>query len=260
MRTPPVVALLTDFGTRDPFVGVMHGVVLGRCPDARIVDLTHDVAPQGVAEGAFWLERSARWFPEGTVFVAVVDPGVGTDRRAVAAVAHGHFFVGPDNGLLCPAVSADPGAIAYRIDVAALALPVPSRTFHGRDVFAPVAGELAARRLSPDAVGPKMDLLPGGAPVASRGPDGVEGAVITVDRFGNLITNVSADAVRALGEVVVEAGAHRLPLSRTYADVAPGDLLALVNAFDVVEIARRDGDAAACTGFGRGARVLVRSK
>src|SRR6185503_8443177 len=115
-----VVALLTDFGTRDPFVGVMHAVVLGRCPDARIVDLMHDVAPQGVEEASFWLERSVCWFPAGTVFVAVVDPGVGTDRRAVVAAAHGRLFVGPDNGLLQPAVSADPGAAAYRIDVAAL--------------------------------------------------------------------------------------------------------------------------------------------
>ncbi|HVU00232.1 MAG TPA: SAM-dependent chlorinase/fluorinase [Polyangiaceae bacterium] len=255
----PVVALLTDFGTTDPFVGVMKGVLLGRCPDAAIVDLSHDVPAQGVAEGAFLLERCFRHFPAATVFVAVVDPGVGTSRLAVAARAHGRVFVGPDNGLLAEAVSLDANAVVRVIDVKGLGLPEPSRTFHGRDVFAKVAGDLAAGTLRVEDVGPELPVLvPSDRRVPLRHGDRIHGAVVTVDRFGNLITNVDVATLETLFRPVVEIGDLSLPLHGTYGDVPEGEFVALVNAYELLEVARRNGDASRATGLGRGARVVVR--
>src|SRR5262245_13106860 len=124
-----VIALLTDFGTVDPFVGVMKGVIWARCPGVAIADLTHAVPPQNVAEGSFWLERSFRWFAAGSVFVAVVDPGVGTERCALVVEAHDRVFIGPDNGLLAAAVSSDPHRRIHEIDIAKVGLATPSRTF-----------------------------------------------------------------------------------------------------------------------------------
>lgn len=255
----PVVVLLTDFGTADPFVGVLKGAVLGRCPDATLVDLSHEVPPQAVSEGAFLLERCFRWFPEGSVFIAVVDPGVGTERGALAVSAHRRFFVGPDNGLLAATASLDAEAQAFVIDPAHLGLVVPSHTFHGRDVFAPVAAEIAAGRLGPHEVGVRaLELVPDDRPVSVRRVDRVEGVVVTVDRFGNLITNIDGAAALSLPDAVVEVGAVALPLRRTYADVSPGAHVALIDAFDVVEVACRNGDAARTLGIERGAPVVVR--
>ena len=256
--TRPFIALLTDFGLDDPFVGVMKAVIFSRCPDATVVDLTHGIPPQGVDVGAFWLERSVQWLPRGAIVVAVVDPGVGTERAAVVAVAAGRTFVGPDNGLLAPVVAGDPAALAYGIDVARLGLPVPSRTFHGRDVFAPVAAELAAGRLSASDVGARLQALAASpfAPAVVAGGV-VRGVVTAVDRFGNLITNVGRALVPD-GPAVVEVQGTVAPLLATYGEVRTGRLLGLVNAFDVVEIAERDGSAARRLGVGRGAEVVVR--
>jgi S-adenosylmethionine hydrolase len=256
----PAIVLLTDFGIVDPFVGVMKGVILSRCPRVPIVDLTHAIPPQAVGEGAFWLERAFRWFTEGTIFVAVVDPGVGTARRALAIEAHDRLFLGPDNGLLMLAISSDPARRVHAIDTGRLGLPEPSRTFHGRDVFAPVAAELASRRMRVSEVGPTVsDASPpaSGAPLAVD-RDEVSGAIITIDRFGNLISNIPADSVEKLRPAEVEVGTELVPLGRTYSDVAAGDYVALVNAFSTVEVAQRDGNAAAALGLGRGARVVVR--
>jgi S-adenosylmethionine hydrolase len=257
--TRPVVALLTDFGLVDPFVGVMKAVIVARCPEVTLLDVTHAVPAQSIAEGAFWLERSFRWFPPGTVFVAVVDPGVGSARRAIVAEAHGRTFLGPDNGLLFPTLVSDPDARVHAIDPGSLGLPPPSATFHGRDVFAPVAADLAARRLSPSSVGPRVEQpVAGGFPRVTRRAGDVEGEVVTVDHFGNLITNVEGGP-SPLG-ATVELGGAAVPLVRTYADANPGDLIALVNAFDVVEIAQRDGNAARALALGRGARVVLHPK
>jgi S-adenosylmethionine hydrolase len=255
----PVIVLLTDFGTTDPFVGIMKGVVLTRCPDAAIVDLSHDVPAQAVSEGAFLLERSFRWFPAGSVFIAVVDPGVGTERRAIVLCAHGRLFVGPDNGLLASTGSLDPTARAFVIDVQRLGLAVPSHTFHGRDVFAPVAADLGANRILPHEVGDCVDeLVPDDRPVSVRRADSVEGMVVIVDRFGNLITNLDGAAALSLPDAVVELGSLTLPLRRTYADVSPGAYVAIVDAFGVVEVACRNGDAARTLGVERGSPVIVR--
>jgi S-adenosylmethionine hydrolase len=256
LTTRPVIALVTDFGTVDPFVGVMKGVLAARCPEATVIDVTHAIPPQRIVEGAFWLERTARWFGEATVFVAVVDPGVGTSRRALAARAHGRVFVGPDNGVLAPVLRRDPAAVAYAIDVAALGLPRPSATFHGRDVFSPVAAEIAAGRLRLEDVGePVVDYDDGGLPAPAVSESGARGMVVTVDRFGNLMTDLDGDIVRRLqgpgAPAEVRLGTLVLPLRRTYADVGDGEYVALLGAFDVVEIARRNGNAAQSSSLGR---------
>lgn len=254
---PPIIALLTDFGLADPFVGIMKAVVLRLCPQATIVDLTHGVPPQDVATGAFWLERSHRWFEAGTIFVAVVDPGVGSTREGIVVKAHEKVFVGPDNGLIGRIAISDPSFEVYAIDEQRLGLPPPSRTFHGRDVFAPVAARLAVGELSPSAVGPKrsaLALLPSG--VATRAGMVVEGSVVTVDHFGNAITSIEAKDV--FTGSVVEVCDKVVAFAHTYSDVEPGRVVALINSFGVVEIAKRNGNAAAELNLSIGSKVIVR--
>lgn len=230
------VALLTDFGASE-YVGVLKGVVLSRAPDARLVDLVHDVTPQAVREGAWLLLQSYRWFPRGTVFLCVVDPGVGTERAAVAAATDtGYFFVGPDNGLMAPALDAAGLSTAVSLPTPATA----ARTFHGRDVFAPAAADLAAG----------ASLLEMGAPrdrLASLTfvRDGRRGEIVRIDRFGNCITNLPAILDQSQYDVEIEAGnlPRLLRFYRTYAQ-APDDALSLVeNAYGTLEIVCKNGSA-----------------
>lgn len=257
-----VITLTTDFGTRDPFVGVMKGQVLRRCAAARIVDLTHEILAHWPAEAGFWLSRSYRYFPEGTVHVAVVDPGVGSSREIAVVEAEGHLFLAPDNGLLASVVERAAGEpVLRRLDLeplASLGLSQPSATFHGRDVFAPLAAELASGRLAPGDLGPVVDeLIPGWVEEPTAGPDQVAGVVVTIDHFGNLITNIDAALVAGLRLPAVRVGGRELPLKRTYSDVRPGEYLALVNSFGVLEVARAEQSAAAGLGLDRGAPVVV---
>ena len=259
-----VVTLTSDFGLKDPFVGVMQGCLIARFPGVRIVDLTHEIPAHWPAEAGFWLARSFRYFPVGTVHVAVVDPGVGSARAIAAVEAEGHVFLAPDNGLLAPVLeSASP--VATRLVgnpvLARLGIDAPSATFHGRDVFAPLAAEIAAGRLQPADLGPATDdLVPGWLeePVATAGQ--VTGCVVTVDHFGNLVTNIDARYLQSLAHPVVRVAGHELPLRRTYSDVRPGDYLALVNSFGVLEIARAERSAAEGLGLARGAPVTVLTK
>ncbi|MBC7982362.1 MAG: SAM-dependent chlorinase/fluorinase [Candidatus Obscuribacterales bacterium] len=257
-----VITLITDFGQRDPFVGVMKGRILTRWPEAKIVDLTHEILVHWPAEAGFWLARSYRDFPRGTVHVAVVDPGVGTQRNIVAVEADGHIFLAPDNGLLAPITNRVPNHKIYRLDLTRLGhlgLGTPSATFHGRDIFAPLAAEIAAGRLRPHSLGPELtELVPGWTdePEVSEGQ--VSGVVITIDHFGNLVTNIDVEHVRLFLNPVVRTGNHEFPLRRTYGDMRPGEYLALINAFDVVEIARAEQSTAEGLGLGRGARVVIR--
>jgi S-adenosylmethionine hydrolase len=256
-----IITLLTDFGTRDPFVGVMKGVILGRCPEAKLVDLGHEISPQQVPEAAFWLAKSHPWFPRGTIHIAVVDPGVGTDRAGVVARANGHLFVAPDNGLLRPALALDSASRAHRIDPARLGLPVPSRTFHGRDVFAPVAAEILAGRIAWDQVGPlhgELQDLPS-IPAHRHGSE-ARGAVVTVDHFGNLVTNIEAELLGSIDDPVVSLESASCPLRGTYGEVPSGELVGVVGSFGTLEVAVRDGNAERTTGLGRGARVVVRPR
>ena len=256
----PIITLLTDFSTRDPFVGVMKGVVLARFADARIVDLTHEVPAQDIAFAAFWLERSLRWFPPGSVHVVVVDPGVGTDRRALVARAGDQYLVGPDNGVLAEALERARDAEVFALDAGKLGLVTHGRTFHGRDVFAPVAAELAAGRYALSDLGSSIaDFSPSPLPRPRAKPGAVEGEVVVVDRFGNLMTNIEAELVSRVSRPRVEIAGEALALVGTYADIGPGQVAALIDSFDVLEIAERDGSASRRLRAQRGARVLVLS-
>lgn len=257
-----VVTITTDFGHQGPFVATMKGVILTRLPDARIIDVTHEVPVYWPAEAGFWLARSYEYFPRGSVHIAVVDPGVGTSRDIIAVEADGHAFLGPDNGLLAPVVARANSPAIYRLELSSarsrFRLPTPSATFHGRDIFAPLAAELAAERAQVVDFGPAItDIVPSWVddPVAT--PEQVAGVVITIDHFGNLITNIDGRLIQRFGHPMVRTGGHSFALRRTYGDVRPGEFLALVNSFGVVEIARAEQSAAEALGLGRGAPVTV---
>ena len=262
-ETRPIITLTTDFGARDPYVGIMKGVILQIAPDARLVDLTHEIAPHDVLEGALALEAAAGFFPPGTVHLAVVDPGVGSSRRPVAVAAQGQFFVGPDNGLFS-FVLARQGWSAVCLEAAAYRLPRVSGTFHGRDVFAPAAAHLALGtplasfgRAVTDPV-----LIPW--PRARREGEALVGEVVHADRFGNLVTSVKAADLEGLGpseSLVVEVeGKEVVGVVGCYADLPGGGAGALVGSSDRLEISVREGSAAASTGARRGSRVGVRKR
>ena len=257
-----IITLTTDFGTRDPFVGVMKGVILGIAPDARIVDLTHEIPPQDVAAGALALATAAPHFPPGTIHVAVVDPGVGSRRRALLVETRAARFVGPDNGVL--ALAAPAARVLRTLDVSrsrARRRPV-SATFHGRDVFAPVAAELA-RGTAPARLGVATRAMRRlRLPAVRRARGRLAGAVIWVDRFGNLVTNVGRTDLAAFRgrRVSVTIDGHVLGIRRSYAAAPAGKALALVNSADLLEISVRDGSATAVLGLGRGARVVVEGR
>ncbi len=257
-----VITLTTDFGHQDPFVGVMKGQVLKRYPSARLVDLTHQVLVHWPAEAGFWLGRSFQYFPAGTVHVAVVDPGVGSARDIAVVEADGQVFLAPDNGLLAGVLERLRGRpILRRLDeriLSGLEVHRPSATFHGRDIFAPIAAELAAGRLAPGALGPVVsELVPGWLEEPVVTPAQVSGAVVTVDHFGNLLTNIDGALLPRIPNAVVRAGGHEIPLRRTYSDVRPGEYLALVNSFGVLEVARAEQSAARGLGLDRGAPIVV---
>lgn len=263
MFTPSgVITLTTDFGQQGPFVATMKGRILTRLPTAHLIDVTHEVPVYWPAEAGFWLARAYEYFPAGTVHVAVVDPGVGTKRDIIAVYAAGHAFLAPDNGLLAPVISRAAGATVRRVDVAAalarLGLAAPSATFHGRDIFAPVAAEMAAGRFAIEELGPlTTETVPSWVDEPTVAADHVAGVVITLDHFGNLITNIDAALIQKFAHPVVKTAGHSFPLRRTYGDVRPGEYLALINSFGVVELARAEQSAAEGLGLGRGAPVSV---
>jgi S-adenosylmethionine hydrolase len=243
-----IVTLLTDFGTTDGYVGELKGVLATSAAGVSIVDIAHDIAAHDVDGARLALARYWRRFPEGTVHLVVVDPGVGSARAALAVASEGRFLVGPDNGVLSPALL-NAGARCVALEVPASAAP----TFHGRDVFAPAAAELA-QGIALDALGePCMDPEIRRTPEATRRQDGaVVGVVISIDRFGNAVTNLVA---RRGG--TIDLGGRAIPLRRTYADAAPGELIALVGSSGLVELALREGSAAAALGLRRGAAVVL---
>lgn len=257
-----LITLTSDFGLRDPFVGVMKGRILDVAPSVRIVDLTHEILAHWPAEAGFWLARCFRYFAAGTVHVAVVDPGVGTARDIAIVKAEGHIFLAPDNGLLADVVGQSADAELWHLDastLASLGVDRPSATFHGRDIFAPVAASIATGRVDPTTIGRRVaSLVPSWVDDASITHDRVTGVVITIDHFGNLITNIDRRACERLVDPVVHAGKLLLPLRRTYGDVRPGDPIALINSFGVIEIAVAEGRAVDVLGLSRGAPVSVR--
>ncbi len=258
-----IITLTTDFGLSDPFVGAMKGVILGINRSVRLVDLTHEIAPQEILEGALALEAAVPFFPPGTIHLAVVDPGVGSARRALGVSAGGHLFVGPDNGLFT-FLFAEPEWTAVSLEASAYRLPEVGRTFHGRDVFAPAAAFLSLdvplHRFGPQVADPVRIPWPG----ARREADALVGEVVHADRFGNLVTSIAARNLAPLGpdaSLVVEVeGTVIQGLSTAYAERSPGDLGAIVGSSNRLELFLRDGSACARLGAARGARVVVRKQ
>jgi S-adenosylmethionine hydrolase len=260
-----VVTITTDFGHQGPFVATMKGRIYSRLPSARIIDVTHEVPVYWPAEAGFWLLHAFEYFPAGSVHIAVVDPGVGTDRDIIVVQAREHLFIAPDNGLLAPIIGKFPDALVHRLDAVAARqrykLSVPSATFHGRDIFAPIAAEIAAGRAAIADLGPRItDIVPAWVDDPVSTADQVTGVVITIDHFGNLITNIEAGLIQRFTHPMVRTGGHSFPLRRTYGEVRPGELLALINSFGVVEIARAEQSATEALGLGRGAPVIVTEK
>jgi len=252
----PIVTLTTDFGTRDAYVAAMKGVILGIAREVRLVDVSHEVAAHDVTEGALALEAAAPFFPAGTVHLAVVDPGVGTARRGLAIVTDGARFVGPDNGLFTPFLEGR-GWHAFELTAAEYRLRAVSRTFHGRDVFAPAAAHLALG-VAPERLGPRVEdpvRLHWSSVRATHGA--VAGTVLHVDRFGNLVTSIRVEAFEGFGAINVRLGGRALPFVGTYGDLTTGQAGALVGGSGRLEIAVREGSAAARLRARRGAPVVV---
>lgn len=245
-----IITFLSDFGTSDGYVGEVKGVLLALVPSITLVDIGHDIEPHDVDAARLAVARYWRRFPPGTVHLVVVDPGVGSSRAAIAVASDGRVLVGPDNGVLSPALLLP--------DARVVSLPIPpaaAPTFHGRDVFAPAAAQLAAGA-SLDSVGPMHESpVVRRTPEARRLPDGsIAGEVIAIDRFGNLVTNLVAPR----GGVVEIEGRSLGTVSRTYADVPTGEPVAVIGSSGLIEVAVRDGSAARLLALGRGAAVLLR--
>jgi S-adenosylmethionine hydrolase len=252
-RSPPTITLLTDFGSADSYVGEMKGVLLSGAPAATAVDISHAVPPGDVRSAAYILGRTWHRFPPGTVHLVVVDPGVGSNRAALALSVQGQYFVGPDNGVFTP--------VLRDAEVNAVALATPetaSPTFHGRDLFAPAAAALA-RGDGLETLGPAFAGIPVRLAYTEPRREGetLVGEVVYVDRFGSLITNLTSDLIP--GSARLEIGGIDLgPLRRTFSDVTPGGLVAYIGSGGAVEIAVRNGSAAQRLGIGIGGRVRVR--
>jgi len=246
----PIITLLTDFGTADGYVAEVKGVLFSAAPEATVVDLSHDIPPQDVESARLAVARYWRRFPVGTVHLVVVDPGVGSARAPLAVGSEGRFLVGPDNGVLSPALLAG-GARAVVLPVSAAA----TATFHGRDVFAPAAAALALGTPI-DALGsPHAEPVVRRTPEARRVGDGsVAGEIIAIDRFGNAISNLIAPRGGR-----IEVNGRSMPIVRTYADARPGDVIALTGSSGFIEVAERDGNAARSLGLERGTPIVLRA-
>jgi len=260
-----LITLTTDFGQRDPFVGIMKGRILERLPSARIVDLTHEIQPYWPLEAGFWLSRSARYFPPGTVHVAVVDPGVGSDRNSLILETKNYVFLGPDNGMFTAVWEQYRSEVSVRrlaLDrLGAFGIGSLSATFHGRDLYAPLAALLASGAYTPADFGEITDdFVVAHSPVTVAPGGTVSGIVATIDRFGNALTNIDAAFLNNLHGITVHSGEICLPLLRTYSDAEPGTLIALVNSFDVLEIAQVQGNAALALGLARGSKIEIRGR
>ncbi len=256
----PIITLTTDFGYIDPFVGIMKGVILRITPDAQIVDLSHGIAPQDIRAAALTLAASVDNFPEGTIHVAVVDPGVGSERRPLLVESVDHYFVGPDNGVFSLALERNGSSRIVDLSNETYHLQPKSHTFHGRDVFAPVAAHLA-RGVSVGEFGaPLKDCVRLRWPPIDRAGESVLGEILYIDRFGNLFTNirerdlmsVAPEKIRVrLGEINISG------LSPNYAAGQNGGWIALINSWGLIEIAISKGSAESRTGAQIGDKVRI---
>ena len=269
----PLIALVTDFGARDHYVGTMKGAMLAICADIALVDITHEVPPHDIMAGAIELAAAYRHFPLGTTFLAVVDPGVGSARRGLGAEAGGYRFVAPDNGVLSVVFEETPPDRVVDLSNPRYARAEVSRTFEGRDRFGPAAVWLATG-VDLGELGPAIhDWARIDVPKARTTGEGIEGAVVRVDRFGNLVTNIERSVLEAAGPVGRlsvrvgddkddkddrdDSGGTPLAIVGTYGDVAAGEPCALVGSTNHLEIAVNGASAASRLGAARGARVIV---
>jgi S-adenosyl-L-methionine hydrolase (adenosine-forming) len=266
-----IITLTTDFGTRDEFVGVMKGVILDINPQAIIVDITHDIAPQNIEQGAFLFANAMQYFPANAIHVVVVDPGVGSARRPMAVQLGETFFVAPDNGVLSRTLAphASAGVTFHAsLPIRAIHLTNPtyflrrvSATFHGRDIFAPVAAHLSLGVPLEELGEPIDDWVKLSACAnAARFGEEIVGCVVHIDCFGNAITNIGEELLAGMdrARVVVRIGAHALRgIKPTYAAAAPGEAVALISSSWQIEIAVRDGNAAQTLGIRIGDEVVV---
>jgi S-adenosylmethionine hydrolase len=257
----PLIALLTDFGARDHYAGTMKGVVLGICPDATLVDITHEVPPHDVMAGALELAASYRYFPPGAVFLVVVDPGVGSSRRGIAGEAGDYRFVAPDNGVLGVVFEETPPRKVVELTERRYARPTVSRTFEGRDRFAPAAAWLA-KGIELSALGrPAGSIQKLDIPRPHVSGDELTGEVLRVDRFGNLITNIDRKTFQKVthdAAVEISIASHQVArVVSTYADIPAGEIAALFGSTDHLEIAANGASAAQELTIDRGAAVHI---
>lgn len=263
-----IITLTTDFGTSDTYVGIMKGVILSINPKAQIVDLTHAIPPQDIYEAAFSIYAARSYFPKGTIHIIVVDPGVGSDRQAIVSHIDNALFVCPDNGVLSYLLHSAENAGAPPIESVAIQnaayyLPEVSNTFHGRDIFAPVAAHLSLG-VPFDDIGPRVKTLvrlP--IPKIDTSGDTLIGQIIKIDRFGNLITNISKEAFEAFlsDDIKYEIRAGNVSLNRlnsAYADAEIGEPLAIIGSLALLEIAVNGGNAEKQLGLKRGAAAVIR--
>jgi S-adenosylmethionine hydrolase len=263
----PVITLTTDFGLHDHFVGTLKGVILGIAPDAAIVDICHAVPSFDILDGALTIAAAYKYFPNGTVHIVVVDPGVGSLRRPIVGSTGAHRFVAPDNGVLSAVYDAEPAVQVRHITAESYFLQPVSRTFHARDIFAPVAAHLAAG-VDGDAVGPEITdfvRLDTARPTAS-GENTWRGTVLKVDRFGNLITNIAAQNIPRLFQAsppafkLVIANREIDHLRFSYSEAAPGEAFAIVGSMGYLEIAVNQASAGEILGVGKGAEFTLSLK
>ena len=253
-----IITLTTDFGYKDPYVGVMKGVILNRCPDSTVVDLTHGITPHSVLEANFSIRGSYSYFPEGTLHVIVVDPGVGSRRRILFLQKEEHRFLAPDNGVLTGLLH-DAGSVRS-VENDSLFLEEVSNTFHGRDIFAPVAAEIV-RGIDPEDLGPEVadpQRIDWSEP--SYDKDTVEGCIVYIDVYGNLVTNISRDLVEKLGmkKPRVYLSGKEIGTPQTFYTIRPkGEPLAIYGSFGHLEIAVSQGNAAEVYSVGTGDEIIV---
>ena len=258
----PVVALLSDFGNRDHYAGTMRGVILDICPDAALVDVTHDIPPHDVHAASLELAAAYRFFPARSIFLVVVDPGVGSARRGLAADIGDHRFVAPDNGVLTHVFADSPPKQVVELTERRYARPTISRTFEGRDRFAPAAAWLA-RGIRLSALGrPLRGCVTLELPTIELRDGSIAGSVVSTDRFGNLVTNVDRRTFERLaagrGGIDIVVGGHAVGrLVETYADVGPGEVCALFGSTDYLEFAACAASAARLLDLQKGAAVEI---
>jgi len=259
VSAPPTITLMTDFGLTDPYVGIMKGVILDIASGATLVDLTHAIPPQDIRQAAFLLATAVGFFPRGTVHVVVVDPGVGSERRPIAVKSGHAYFVAPDNGVLSMALARQPAEAIIHLTNSDYWLTEVSTTFHGRDIFAPVAAHLARGVPVGELGTPISEIVRLPALEPTRQSDGsVRGHIQHIDRFGNCITNVPSDMLRADIPLVVKvAGQSIWGLSPTYAAVEPGALVCLIGSSGFLEIAVRLGNAARQLNISVGDTIVI---